>query len=580
MNAVSMKGAIFNNPFSRAGWSARFEEPRAVHFARGVDEVRSVVDAAEEAARDGRWAVVYLAYEAAPAFDPAFVCHAPSDFPLACAAIFDERRPCSGMSARVEHSVSRWEPLVSRRAYDEAITAVREYIAAGDTYQVNYTFPLRCRFSGDARAWYHDLCAAQRAQYCCYVDLGRYCVLSLSPELFFERRGRRLRTRPMKGTKPRGRWLEEDDRMIRKLQSCPKNRAENLMIVDLLRNDLGRVASIGSVEVTKLFDIERYDTVLQMTSTVESECGPDTTLTEIMDAIFPCGSITGAPKIRTMEIIRELEPYPRHIYTGTMGFVQPGGDCVFNVAIRTVLLDTEAGVATCSVGGGITYDSTAEGEYDECLAKSAFLRESRPDFQLFESLLLDSGEYFLLERHLKRIQSSARHFGFPCSVSRLRAALEATMKERRDGRWKVRLLLARDGEIDVEAQQLVDEGKPRRVGIAARLVDSSNAFLFHKTTNRGVYKDALLTRPECDDVILWNEKGEVTESTIANVVVVKNGRKCTPPRTCGLLAGTFRNELLAKGEIEEKKLHRDDLRNADEIFLINSVRKWMRVVFL
>ncbi len=257
-----------------------------------------------------------------------------------------------------------------------------------------------------------ELCLAQGARYCAYLDLDRYQVLSLSPELFFERRGDRVITRPMKGTIRRGRWTEEDEELAAQLLNSSKDKAENIMIVDLLRNDLGKVSVPGSVHVSSLFAAERYETVWQMTSTVESTLRPGTSLVELMSALFPCGSITGAPKIRTMQIIRELERFPRGVYTGTIGFLKPGGDCVFNVAIRTVVIDKETGVATCGVGGGVTIDSTAAGEYAECLVKSRFL-ETRPvEFELFETMLIEDGEIFLRERHLERLRKSAAYFGF------------------------------------------------------------------------------------------------------------------------------------------------------------------------
>ena len=312
---------------------------------------------------------VMLSYEAAPAFDSALVTHQPSDFPLAWAAILtDTRNTSTGVS-----SSSRWIPRVSRDEYDESVARIKELIAAGDTYQVNYSFPLTASFKGDSFAWFHDLYLAQSAPYSAYLDLGRYQVLCLSPELFFERRGNHVVTRPMKGTIRRGRSPVEDRELAQSLRESAKDRAENVMIVDLLRNDLGKVSVPGSVRVSSLFDLECFETVWQMTSTVEATLKHETSLVDLMTALFPCGSITGAPKIRTMQIIRELERFPRGAYTGTIGLLKPGGDCIFNVAIRTVVVDTELSIATFGVGGGVTIDSTADREYEECLVKSLFL---------------------------------------------------------------------------------------------------------------------------------------------------------------------------------------------------------------
>src|ERR1041384_689625 len=325
--------------------SQSLTEPTAEIAAKHIDEVLPVLEFAERESTAGSYVAVMLSYEAAPAFDRVFSVHEPSDFPLAWAAAFPSATDTQGLnSPRV--SSNSWVPRVERREYDDAVTRIRELIAAGDTYQVNYSFPVSSNFNGDHFAWYQSLCRAQGAEYSAYIDLGRYKVLCLSPELFFQRDGNHVITKPMKGTVRRGRWTKEDQDLAYWLKHSTKDRAENVMIVDLLRNDLGKVSVTGSVHVSSLFDVERFETVWQMTSTVESTLNDGTTLPELMQALFPCGSITGAPKIRTMQIIRELERFPRGVYTGAIGLLQPGGDCVFNVAIRTVVTDTESNQAT------------------------------------------------------------------------------------------------------------------------------------------------------------------------------------------------------------------------------------------
>ena len=362
-------------------WRLAPDEPRETRVASRIDEVLPLLAFAEEQARAGAYVAVMIAYEAAAAFDSALTTHQAGEFPLVWVGVFDnaaEREEDAGGSVVSEG----WKPRIDKTEYDCAVGTIREFIAAGDTYQVNYSFPLTSTFTGDGYAWYRELCVAQGAPYSVYLDLGRYQVLCLSPELFFERRGNRVVTKPMKGTKTRGRWLEEDREHAEWLRESRKDRAENVMIVDLLRNDLGKVSVPGSVHVSSLFDVERFETVWQMTSTVESTLQPGTDLVELMSALFPCGSITGAPKIRTMQIIRELERFPRGVYTGAIGFLRPGGDCIFNVAIRTVVIDTKTNVATFGVGGGVTIDSTAEREYEECLVKSRFLH-SKPIVEKF-----------------------------------------------------------------------------------------------------------------------------------------------------------------------------------------------------
>lgn len=358
--------------FDSLAFGLAFDSPVRTVAASRLDEIGSVLELAEREARAGAYVVVMLSYEAAPAFDSALIARELSGFPLAWAGVYSQASHFARERSGNVPSTA-WAPLITREEYDRSVARIRELIAAGDTYQVNYSFPLTSSFDGDALGWYRQLCLAQQARYSAYIDLGRYKVLSLSPELFFERRGDHAVTKPMKGTVQRGRDPDEDERLAQWLHNSAKNRAENVMIVDLLRNDLGRVSVTGGVHVSSLFDLERFETVWQMTSTVEATLRNGTNLVELMGALFPCGSVTGAPKIRTMQIIRELERFPRGAYTGTIGVLRPGGDCTFNVAIRTVVLDTETGVATCSVGGGITIDSTAAEEYEECLVKSRFL---------------------------------------------------------------------------------------------------------------------------------------------------------------------------------------------------------------
>lgn len=555
--------------------SAALESPTKTITATRIDEVLPVLQFAESEAWSGSYVALMLSYEAAPAFDQVLSVHPAADFPLAWAASFT-----TPTELRAEEpsgvSTNSWAPSVTPKEYDSAISRIRELIAAGDTYQVNYSFPLTSTFSGDPYTWYQDLCLAQGAEYSAYLDLGRYKVLCLSPELFFERRGNHVITKPMKGTVRRGRWREEDLELAQWLRQSTKDRAENVMIVDLLRNDLGKVSVSGSVHVSSLFEIERFETVWQMTSTVESTLRDGTSLVELMSALFPCGSITGAPKIRTMQIIRELERFPRGAYTGTIGLLRPDGDCIFNVAIRTVVVDSQTNLATFGVGGGVTIDSTAERELDECMVKSRFLSSSPATFQLFESILLEEGGYFLPARHIERLKNSAEFFGFMFREEEINSILDRTAAENLSGSFKVRLALWKDGRVQAKTSPIETTGVgPRRVALATAAINSSDRFLFHKTTRRDFYTAQLEARPDCDDIIFWNENGEVTESTIANVVISIDGQLFTPPVTSGLLAGTFRNELLDEGKIEERVITIEELRNTKEFFLINSVRKWI-----
>jgi para-aminobenzoate synthetase/4-amino-4-deoxychorismate lyase len=562
-------------------WDYVFDNPLAVYEAQSLEQVLTVIQAIEREAQAGRWIVLMLAYEAAPAFDAAMQAHALSDFPFAWAAVFDKPKQQNSETTTRQNLASVWEPQVSLEEYARAIQAIRRHIENGDTYQVNFTFPFKSSFAGDAYSWFRELGLQQEAEYCAYLNLGRYKIISLSPELFFERRGNRFITRPMKGTMPRGLWLEEDEAQAERLAASIKNRAENLMIVDLLRNDLGKISDIGTVKTSNLFAVERFRTILQMTSTIEAVSKANVGLLGTLQALFPCGSITGAPKISTMEIIHELEKFPRQAYTGTIGIVKPGGDCIFNVAIRSIVLDSQSNEATFNVGGGITYDSTVEDEFQECLLKANFLNQRWREFEIFETMLLEDGEIFLLERHLLRQQSSAKYFAYDFDEAQIRVALQKICMNYQTGRWKVRLFLFRDGTFRTTVEAIKPQAeKIFRVKIAAGPVDSKNVFLYHKTTNREVYERAFEDKGDCDEVILWNEKGEITESTIANLVWMKDGEKFTPPQSSGLLCGTFRQELLATGQLQERVIRKEELLQADEFFLINSVRKWIRAAFV
>ena len=563
---------------------------RSFHFVDCVEEISATTRAEilpalrriEAAVQSGFHAAGFLSYEAAPAFEPNLRVNGATEFPLLWFGVFKERREITAgeFFRDGKFELSNWQPSLNESNYCRAGERIREYIAAGDTYQVNFTFRLRANFHGDDLALYHQLCRSQRAGYCAYLNLGRYRVLSASPELFFHWQNGKLITKPMKGTRPRGRTTSEDRIYTEQLKTSPKERAENLMIVDLLRNDMGRISEFGSVQAPKLFEVERYETVLQMTSTITSRPLPQAGFVEIMQALFPSGSVTGAPKIRTAEIISELEGSPRQIYTGAIGFVSSGPDAVFNVAIRTLLIDTRAGVAELGVGSGITYDSSAEAEYQECLLKAKFLSQNCCEFELLETLLFDSGSgYFLLDRHLSRLADSADYFGFRFDENEIRAALQHLVVSLPIGKLKVRLRLAHQGKIQIASEPLADfsDKQVLKAAVAREPVNRWDVFLFHKTTHREVYENRKATRPDCDDVLLMNEKGELTESTMANLAVRIGDKNYTPPVACGLLAGTFRAELLEQEKLFERVLHREDLRQAEAIFLINSVRRWMPV---
>jgi para-aminobenzoate synthetase/4-amino-4-deoxychorismate lyase len=559
------------------GWNASFRDPIEQHAVYTLDEVIPLLRRAEAAATDGMWVALALSYEAAPAFDRAFDVKPSSEFPLAWMGVFDKRSSadCNSIPDR-PFLISDWEPQLDTRQYRRAIDSIRDYIEKGDTYQINLTFPLRGHVVGDSFSCFRSIGESQGAAYSAYLNIGSHKILSFSPELFVERHGHRLIARPMKGTLSRGRWLEEDNERALQLTASVKDRAENVMIVDLMRSDLGKVAVTGSVEVPELFAVERISRVLQMTSTVTAIQKPEVDLIDLLRAVFPCGSVTGAPKARSMAIINELEDHPRGIYTGTIGMLCPNGDAVFSVPIRTLAVDSKDGAATFSVGGAVTWDSTPDGEYEECCLKARFLTDPWAQFELLETIALTNGEYALLDRHLSRAHDSARYFGFRWNEAAVLNALEEVRESRQVGRWRVRLTIGRDAEPRVEAILL---GESRSVLLAAkfatRAIDDRDPLVFHKTTSRSRYELELERCQPCDDVIFWNSRGEVTESTIANVVVYSEGKYWTPPREAGLLAGTLRADLIARGELLERTITKEELAKAESFALINSVRGWM-----
>jgi para-aminobenzoate synthetase/4-amino-4-deoxychorismate lyase len=468
-----------------------------------------------------------------------------------------------------------WRPRLGLAAYREVVARLHAHISAGDTYQVNFTFPLEAALAGEPGSWFAALAAAQRARHAAWLDTGRHVIASVSPELFFRRDGAMVELRPMKGTAARGATPALDDERAAALRASPKDRAENLMIVDMVRNDLGRVAELGSVETLSLFDVERYPTLLQMTSRVRgrTEAG----LAELFAALFPSASVTGAPKRRTLEIIRDHEPGPRGVYTGAMGFAGPDRRACFNVAIRTLVADREARRVSFGVGSGIVADSEAAAEYAECLLKARVVSEA--PFRLLETMAWRPGEGFaLLREHLTRLEASGRHFG---ADPRLRAAAEAALDELARGLsvpTRVRLLADLNADIEVQAAPLAAEPTtPLRVALAADPVDPESAWLHHKTTRREAYETARRARPGFDDVLLWNHRGEVTESTVGNLVAEVGGERLTPPVSCGLLAGTFRARLLAENAVREAVIRLDELPGA-RLWLVNSVRGWREAV--
>jgi para-aminobenzoate synthetase/4-amino-4-deoxychorismate lyase len=557
----------------QSSW-VRYDRPQAVFVAHNHDEVPQLIDHLEtEVERQGLHAAGFLAYEAGGAFDPAMPRPSCAPFPLAWFGLFEPPRPITLHTPATDPDYGpRWVPELDAAAHARALEQIRRHLAAGETYQVNFTHRLRARFGADPWPYFLRLAAHQPSPHAAFVDCGDFAICCASPEMFFHRQGPEVWSRPMKGTAPRGRWAAEDEAAASSLVRSEKERAENVMIVDMVRNDLGRVCQPGSVHVPELFRAERYPTLWQLTSLV---CGlSDQPTARVLAALFPAASITGAPKVRTMRIIGELETSPRRIYTGTIGVMTPGRGARFNVAIRTVLVDKRSGTAEYGVGGGIVWDSDSAAEYRETLLKARVLEASPPEFELLETMRWSrEGGIFLIDEHLRRLGESAGYFGFALDLAALREALDRETASAPEEAGVLRLRLSKDGVWAVERRPLPPSG-PCRVALAAVPVDSRDTFLFHKTTRRGVYVAARAGRPGVDDVLLWNERGEVTEATIASVVVEMDGALLTPPVDCGLLPGTFRRHLLDGGQVREGIVRVADLPRCDRIWLVSAVRGW------
>jgi para-aminobenzoate synthetase / 4-amino-4-deoxychorismate lyase len=562
----------------RSGTAWRFGPPDRVVTAAGPGQVAGALDEVDRAVRSGAWAFGYLGYEAAPGLDPALVTREPDPDgpPPLWFGLGGPPEPAPVLAPGGDYRASPWTPAWGPGEHAAAVAGVRDRIAAGLTYQVNLTTRLHASFDGDPAGLYADLALAQRGAHAGYLDTGRFAVACASPELLLSRDGEAVVSGPMKGTSVRGRDLAEDLELAGRLRADTKERAENVMIVDLVRNDLGRVARVGSVRVPQLCAVERYETVLQMTSRVSAEVPGTVGLVELLRAVFPCGSVTGAPKAAAMAVIRELESAPRGVYCGAVGLVAPPGrrpGTRFAVAIRTAVVDRARGRAEYGTGGGITWSSRAGAEHAELLAKAAILTRRDEPFELLETMAYRPGQGIChRDRHLRRLARSAEYFGFVLD-DRVARALDA--ERARTEPAVLRLSLARDGTADVRARPLPPPpAGPVALAVDPEPVDSRLPWAYHKTTRRAPYDVRRARHPRVDDVLLVNERGEVTESTVANLAVRLDGRWWTPALRSGCLPGIERERLIEAGTLRERLLRPDDLERAGSLALVSSVRGW------
>jgi para-aminobenzoate synthetase/4-amino-4-deoxychorismate lyase len=564
-----------------------FYGPITILTAQSLDQIPSVFEQIEKQLARGYYVAGYFAYECGYHFEDV-ISNVEMDptHPLLWLGVYSQpvhvpSEILSSIGSDHEAPVRNPQLKISQEAYTHTIQAVKRYIENGDTYQVNFTDHFEFETDSPAPDLYFSLRGRQHVPYSALIRTGDRDILSFSPELFFRRTGNVIETKPMKGTGRRGRTTAEDDELSRSLHDDEKNRSENLMIVDLLRNDIGRICTPGSVQVSDMFAVERYETVLQMTSTVTGTLQEKLPYYDIFKSLFPCGSVTGAPKIRTMQIIHELERHRRDVYCGAIGYFSPNDEAVFNVGIRTISLQKNKG--TMGVGSGIVFDSSPEKEFEECTLKANFLLHISPDFQLLETIKWN-GSYFLLDEHLKRMQDSAGYFMIPFDRDQVIETLrEAANRFDPKKEYRVRLLVSRKGIPSVEKSELTPGFPSSAIKLSDERTDSTDVWYFHKTTHRPLYTKYFeaVQKEGIADYIFRNERDEITEGTYTNIFIKKEGKLYTPPLSSGILNGIFRSFILASdNSASEKPLFLEDLRNADEIVICNSLRGMQKVTFL
>jgi len=583
---------LLHDTLNPQGRNLLFEDPRETLAAYTAHEAWSALARLESARAEGLWAAGYLAYELGFLFEERLMPYLPErrETPLLWLGLYPAPRQLSRSEAAdylAAHSGKAGAarditPSFDLAAYRRAFERIESLIGAGDTYQVNLTFKARFTLEGDPVTLYRDLVLKQPVAYGALMRTEDHWVLSRSPELFVSLDDGRLAARPMKGTAKRGRTITEDAADRAALAADGKNRAENLMIVDLLRNDLGRIAQIGSVTVTDLFTVETYRALHTMTSGIKARLREGVTTTDILANLFPCGSVTGAPKLRAMQIIHEVETEPRGIYTGSIGWFAPNGDIKLNVAIRTAVVDND-GAGEIGIGGGIVADSEPQEEYREALLKMKFFTDPADPVCLIETILwTQEAGFALIDRHLDRMEASAHYFQIAFDRRAVLDLLDSWAAMICEPRQRVRLTLHETESLAVTATPLPDpvsDPAALRFIIAPERMDSQNLWLAHKTTNRA-FLDAPRQRAAAehgvDEVVFCNEEGSLTEGSITSLFIERDGVLLTPPLEAGLLPGTLRAELIATGVAREARLTLADLETADAVYLGNSVRGLMR----
>lgn len=553
-----------------------FTNPIKVITTDNIHEVVQCLNEIEQAQKDGYYAAGFISYEANEAFhDRQLTTKRPNHFPLLWFGIFKQQTSFTKHDMQ-PYQCSNWSLAITKKQFNDVFHHIQQEITNKSLSQINYTTTYETTFSGDSYSYYKRLKAAQQADYCAYINTGDYHIISVSPELFFEQTGNIIKTKPMKGTIERGLSFEDDVNKRNWLKQSAKNKYENDLTTQLMYEEIEQIAEKDTVHVIDQHHVEQYPTVFQMTSTIKATLKKDIGFTNILQTIFPCASITGTPKSDAIKLIHELETSPRHVYCGTIGYLSPNDKAIFNVPIRTVIIDQANNIATYGVGGAITKNSTADEEFAEIKAKAKVLQTKRPTFQLLETFGLIDGNFIVFNNHLNRLKQSAQYFNFEIELADIKQQLLEQKKRYKDGKWRLRLLVNNDGSFTIDVQEL-DIVNDLKVVLAEKPIDKNNPFLYHKTTYRSIYEQHIVKRNNIFDTLLWNDQKQITEFTIGNIVIEIDGKLYTPPVESGLLPGTYREKLLQRGKIEERTIYIEDLKRSTNIWLINSVRKWVKV---
>ena len=605
--------AFFYSPIKKGDEESYcFSEPNGIHLIKDLEDVGGFLSCLDEINQNKFFAYTILPYELGFLFEKKLrkqlkKSDEQSIKDNSVIVTFDKGNVKKIRTADIDFIgiekqnvvISNFRLNESRKSFTKKVEYIKNQIAEGETYQVNLTTTASFQFKGSIEKLFYHLLLKQSAEYSAFINHPNKKILSFSPELFFKLEGNKVTAKPMKGTAERGKNIHEDLQKKEELFLSEKNRAENLMIVDLLRNDLGKISRQGSVKVKKLFEIEKIESLFQMISIINSTLRGKTIpmLSGLVKNIFPCGSITGAPKIRTMEIIHRLEKIPRGIYTGSIGLLLPGKS-IFNIAIRTVELNktipklSGAGKSgSIGLGAGITWGSNANEEYNEVLSKGAFITQSENEFEIFTSMLFDDGKPFLLKEHLQRLKNSAEYFLFYYDLEKVLETLNGCLSSLSDKKkYKIKVSLNKFGKVNVTKNELKIDQKQQvkgvRIIISNKIIDSNNSFQYFKTTKRELYNSELIKykKEGFDEVLFLNEQNNITEGSITNIFVFKNAKWKTPPISSGILNGIYRNHFIKKHKVLEEEISITDLPDSkaglkpyEKIVLTNAVRKEMSV---